>query len=324
MAERKIVDNQVQKRCNTSNVRKHFGFYLGEDEKPDRSKTICKICFSATHYVEVSTSNLKTHLSNYHNDVVNPPTDCKPKNDQPSIAQQFAKANVKPMARDSAEYKSLTNKVVKWIIFELLPLSTIEKPSFRDMVSSLNPRYTAPCTDTLTSRYLPEMYSEVKGKILQNIDGVKFFACTTDGWTSSATQSYITVTLHYVDDEWSIAGLVLQTKLIEESHTAINLADFLQTCFHEWGTRDRFIIGMTDNAKNITNAWQNMDRLSIPCFAHTLNLAVNKVLKVGQVANVMAHARKLVAQFHYSTTLAASLKAKQQLLKVPVTKLVSD
>ena len=136
---------------------------------------------------------------------------------------------------------------------------------------------------------------------------------------------YFTVTLHYVNSSWELRSVVLQTRQLSESHTAENLADVLKSCFSEWGIYPSQIIGVTDNAKNIINAWSNhLQRPNIPCVAHTLNLAVGKVLKVGSVANVLGHVRNLASQFHYSTTLAAKLKAKQALLKVPQNKLFTD
>ena len=117
---------------------------------------------------------------------------------------------------------------------------------------------------------------------------------------------------------------MLQTRPLDISHTADNLADLLTACFSEWGITNKCIYGVTDNAKNILNAWSVLGKICIPCIAHTLNLAVGKVLKMGQVSNVLGRTRKLVAQFHYSTTLTASLKKKQQLLQVPLNKFLNE
>lgn len=116
---------------------------------------------------------------------------------------------------------------------------------------------------------------------------------------------------------------------MEDSHTAKNLADDLKKCFEEWHIEKKYITGVTDNAKNIINAWELLSKVNIPCVAHTLNLSVGRVLKLSQVSNVLAHARALVKQFHYSTTLAAQLKSKQLMLKangtnISVNKLLLD
>ena len=182
---KKLVDFKSS-RSNASPVWKYFGFYEIDGEV-DKSKAICKICKAEKPYSGGSTSNLNTHLVYYHADVCG-----KKALDQPTITQKFGFVHQNPLSKDSKEYKEITRKVTEWIVSELLPLSTMSKPSFRNMITSLNSRYTPPCTDTLSAKIIPEMYEEVKSKLLQDLERSQCFACTTDGWTSPAVQSYVT------------------------------------------------------------------------------------------------------------------------------------
>lgn len=81
----------------------------------------------------------------------------------------------------------------------------------------------------------------------------------------------------------------------------------------------------TDNAKNIVNA-SNAAGFSphIGCFAHTVNLASQKALGVNQISRLLGKVRRVVTFFHKSTTAAAALKAKQEMLQLPPHKLVQD
>ena len=88
-----------------------------------------------------------------------------------------------------------------------------------------------------------------------------------------------------------MAAAVLQTRPLEISHTAENLANVLRASFADWNIDGKSIFGVTDNARNILNAWSELGKISIPCIAHTLNLAVGKVLKLGQVGNVLGRIR---------------------------------
>lgn len=49
-------------------------------------------------------------------------------------------------------------------------------------------------------------------------------AITTDGWSSRATESYITITSSHIDDNWELKNYVLQTRAMPESHTGMNLS----------------------------------------------------------------------------------------------------
>lgn len=63
-------------------------------------------------------------------------------------------------------------------------------------------------------------------KYFQNIFQV---ALTSDGWTSRATQSYVTVTSSYVNENWELVSNTLQTRPLDESHTGIMInIDYLR------------------------------------------------------------------------------------------------
>ena len=117
---------------------------------------------------------------------------------------------------------------------------------------------------------------------------------------------------------------VLQTRRVIESHTANNLSDILLTSFDEWGLSDKIITANTDNAKNIINAWKIINKVSIGCMGHNLNLAARKALDISSVSQVVGRVKRLVSHFHYSTQSSNMLAAKQALLKLPKRKLVQD
>ena len=71
---------------------------------------------------------------------------------------------------------------------------------------------------------IPKKYKELKSTVVGGISQASRDAVTTDGWTSRATQSYVTITCHYIDIYWEICNFVLQTRLLSESHTGINIA----------------------------------------------------------------------------------------------------
>lgn len=64
--------------------------------------------------------------------------------------------------------------------------------------------------------------------------------------------------------------------------------------------------------------------LHLGCFAHTLNLAAQKGLKVKGVTNILARVRRIVGFFHRSTTAAALLQLKATSLGIPNHKLIID
>lgn len=82
---------------------------------------------------------------------------------------------------------------------------------------------------------------------------------------------------------------------------------------------------VSDNAANMIKAGHLFGcALHIGCLAHTINIGVQKSLKVRSVASVLAKIRHIVSFFHRSTAAAAVLRAKAELLSLPSHKLKID
>ncbi|XP_060719424.1 zinc finger BED domain-containing protein 4-like [Tachysurus vachellii] len=142
------------------------------------------------------------------------------------------------------------------------------------------------------------------------------------------TESFLTVTAHYITSEWEMRSCVLQTHPIYESHTSEHLSEMLTDAVAEWKLErvNSIIPVTTDNAKNIVNATDLAAGLGpqIGCFAHTVNLAVKSAISLNQVSRLLEKVRKVVSFFHRSTTAAHALKTKQDMLELPVHKLIHD
>ena len=75
----------------------------------------------------------------------------------------------------------------------------------------------------------------------------------------------------------------------------------------EWKLEGKVVAVCTDNAANITAA---VKLKHLPCFAHTLNLVVQK--GVATLAAIQMKVKAIVAHFHRSTVAAEKLRSLQQ------------
>ncbi|KAK0147398.1 putative AC9 transposase [Merluccius polli] len=154
------------------------------------------------------------------------------------------------------------------------PISVVDGAGFREFCQAMEPRYCVPSRGTVKSRIVG-VYNSTLDKIKESIKD-KDVALTTDGWTSLATASYVTVTAHWISDDWEMLNKVLKTKELKESHTAENVGQCIQEILDFFGV-ERVIAITTDNATNYVNAVErHLQMVNIPCVAHTLNLAVRK------------------------------------------------
>lgn len=97
----------------------------------------------------------------------------------------------------------------------------------------------------------------VQGSIKEEMKGRRV-SLTTDLWTSSTMESYITVTAHYITDERTMKARVLTTSLMAERHTASNTSDRLSATIREWDLQ--VFCTVHDNASNMNLALEMCGR----------------------------------------------------------------
>lgn len=167
-------------------------------------------------------------------------------------------------------------------------------------------------------------YEECSNALKLSLQQATSVSITTDGWTSNTTESYITVTCHYIDNEWNLKSSVLQTRAYEDRHTGENLAALLKSVVEEWGLEGKILACVHDNASNIVsaNSPQMVPWKSAPCFAHTLQLAINDGMRIVGVEEVVQVCNKLVSHFHHSTLASKCLEEKQKSLNLPIHRLI--
>ena len=153
---------------------------------------------------------------------------------------------------------NLTQAITKFIVNDLRPISIISGQGFRDMLKLFEPKYTVPSRQTITVQ-IPKMYDEVAGKLKHEISVLDNIAITYDMQTCLNTESYATMTCHYITDKWVLKSCILETKLFTGQHTADNIATAMEETRVHWGLPgDNDIVAITDNAGNEAKALANL------------------------------------------------------------------
>ena len=153
------------------------------------------------------------------------------------------------------------------------------------------------------------MYATEKKRISNLLQKSPHFSCTTDIWTSRAQHAYLGLTVHYIDDEFSLQNHLLETKEFPDSHTGVNIANEIEKSLKQWKlSKDGLVAFTTDNGGNVVVAIQELDCIRVPCFSHRLNLAVEKACSIAEVTKVIARCRRLVSHFHHHSSSLVNLE----------------
>lgn len=308
-------------------VWKHFGF-CKKGDCLDKTVAVCCLCKCRVKY-NGNTTNLSTHLDRRHGISNNN----KPGESTAAVAAQedgTDQNGVVGLFTQKLDHKSpraqrITAKIAKYICRDLRPYQVVENAGFRELIEELEPRYEMPSRPHFSEKCIPALYENVKSNIQATLSQADRVAITTDGWTSCANQSYVTITSHFIDSRWEMKNFVLQTRVLHEAHTGINIGNLLRDACTEWKIADKSPALVTDNARNMIVAGQKAEFFpQVLCFAHTLNLASQKGFSVNAAARLLGKVRKIVGYFHRSPRACHVLQEKQTILDLPRHKLIHD
>jgi len=113
-----------------------------------------------------------------------------------------------------------------------------------------------------------------------------------DVWTSSNKFSFLAVTVHYVDSDWTLVEKLLQFQETTD-HSGSGMAEIVNSTLNEFGLTARLGCITMDNATNndslVTTLAETYDQdhnkqwcpdeSRIRCLPHVINLAVQAFLK---------------------------------------------
>ena len=207
---------------------------------------------------------------------------------------------------------------------EFQPFSVVENIEFRKFVNMLNPNYAIPSRKTVSKSIIPQLLEKTKQKVKTNLNNAIYIAFTTDSWTSLNNDSFVAITVHYIDSiECVLKSYLLGCYYFEQAHTAINLSEFMNKCFDEWGISEKIKIAVSDNAANITSAISlNSNWRHMPCLAHGINLIAQSGLL--DIQYIHKKVKSIVEFFKRSTKSYIKLKQTQTQMGQPLLKLIQD
>ena len=123
---------------------------------------------------------------------------------------------LKPRQCSESRSREITERVINMIAMDMRPIRMVECKGFKELLSFLEPGYTLPSRKHVRDiiQYKHDLgIKQLREKLSKEAVSV---ALTTDIWTSSATEAYITVSAHYISPNWEICSYVLVTKAFPE------------------------------------------------------------------------------------------------------------
>ena len=115
-----------------------------------------------------------------------------PAKKQTTVLERFSKCI--PYDKKGPQCKAITDAVAKYIAKDMVPIYTVEKPGFIDMLKVIDPRYVLPSRKYFAEVALPRLYNGTREKIARELEGVSFYSAITDLWSSRTMHPYMSLT----------------------------------------------------------------------------------------------------------------------------------
>ena len=230
-SEENVVDEDlvVKKNC-TSAIWSYFGF---RSDDVLQTQVLCKTCRTAVATSRGNTTNLHHHLQHNHKELheqfkasqtTKPKTlsSSKSKTLQQSISQSFA--CVTPYEKTSKRHGEITEAITRYLAKDMMPINTVTKDGFVSLIRKLDRRYSIPSRNYFSQVAIPKMYDTCRKTVESELGQIEHYACTTDLWSSRTTEPYISLTVHFLDQDFELKTRCLQTAYFPGEHTGENIA----------------------------------------------------------------------------------------------------
>ncbi|XP_058774482.1 zinc finger BED domain-containing protein RICESLEEPER 2-like [Vicia villosa] len=181
--------------------------------------------------------------------------------------------------------------LVKLFIAWELPFSKVEHPDFHEFVSGLNSKFNLISHTTLARDTL--LLWDVEKEKLKNFLALhcQRVCLTSDTWTSIQNLTYMCITVHFIDNNWTLQNRVLSFVQVT-GHSGDIIANTIDACLTDW-VLNQILTVTLDNAssndlaiKHLTKKLLSCNRLVLNgeyihmrCCAHILNLIVKEGFK---------------------------------------------
>ena len=237
------------------------------------------------------------------------------------------RARVKVWDINDPKAERIHCKIAEMMALDYQPLLVVTDVGFTSLVQTIEPRYKMPSRKYFTDNVLPKIKESIDVKLAQLLKDVEFLSLTTDIWsTSLSNESLISMTAHWIGDEFKRTSAVLHAQKIEGSHTGVAICQALESMLENWKiSKSRIHMVVADNASNMKKALREGNFETQGCFAHTLQLVVSDgVLSQRAVIDTLAVCCSIVGHFKHSTIAYHKLDQIRERLDIKKHRLQQD
>ncbi|KAL9687412.1 hypothetical protein QQ045_031813 [Rhodiola kirilowii] len=279
------ISNTLKKTGKNSDVWKYFVKHDEEVNGKKVQRAQCNFCKQKLVCCgNAGTSHLTRHARSHINALAK----------SSDIRNQLLLVKDKDGMVSNFQYDNVRvrSEIVDFIIRAELPFSFVDTHDFAGMIQrGLAPQFKKFSSYTC-KRDVMKRFNACKLELITYFDSYKGRICfTSDMWSSRQKMGYMSLTAHWIDDNWTMQKRILSFKMVEYPHTGDSLASHMYEELIAWHLHDKVFTLTLDNASSndvlvsrlashlmLTNVSNQL--LHVRCTCHILNLIVQDGLSV--------------------------------------------
>ena len=249
----------------------HYFVVVDESEKNMRARcTLCSPSSKPLSCARNTTSNFKKHLDTVHKTVklvaVIPEVSKRKRPAEGGVPRSSKRqATLQEKAVSPAAIRGL---VAQFIVNDMLPLSTVESPSFRKLINALSSTSVQLPDRKSLSSYLEKAFESMIKKVKEALDGVDHVSTTADVWTAHH-RSYLGMTAHWIDQKsLKRQKAAIACVRVIGHHTYDVLAAGIEEIHRKYRLSGKVTATVTDNGSNFVKAFATFARESDEASSH--------------------------------------------------------
>lgn len=242
-----------------------YRHYFDFIERKNKNITVkCKLCAFPKELSTAfnSTSNLFKHLSRKHSTtklVAKEDNDARVQEESGPTKPKQAKLDFSSGSGGKVTSEQVKRGVAAYVVEEMLPLSTVESQSFRDILAMIpvTDRSNVTSQDRKTfSRYLDKCYAEMEHELKKTFERLEYVSSTADIWTSN-NKSFLGMTAHWINPvSFSHEKAAIACKRIKGRHTYDVIGSEIEQVHSAFGLSSKITATVTDNGSNFLKAFR--------------------------------------------------------------------
>lgn len=266
----------------------------------DAKMAKCKFCPKILNFSK-GTSHLSRHIKEHRKT----PNKDQVEKEQEKKRNFYERINAIPKKNVVERKRDMVEATACWVIEENVPFNMVEKKSFRRMCMTLSKEYQTITSDQVRNE-IKSLGDVCKVAVKKELSG-KYFALTTDHWTSKNNETYGCLTAHYVDNA-QLKRCVLHFEVHHGTTTGEALFEQLLDVFKQYDFDLSFVTAVTTDTTGNMNTFgrrlQEKGVVHLYCVDHNLHLTCKLAFDDNNLPgsdNAMKAARSQVEFFNSST-----------------------